>query len=285
MDGEYPAAYLKRSAADAEVVVDFDGAAHEFQRRFPDGGLKRCDFHPYFEGFLVNAWSAMLPTVSQSATRERALALLAEIAAWLRAHANVFDAADELQLIVGFAASVKKDSRQIFKCWLPASGLNELRGVDFTAVGGGLRELESWPMGVEFPIAQTIEKETIEKKTGQSSMTPEQFDDAVQMLRSADPMTFEDGYHWLQGDNLIQYVPQIAGLLQSEVDSDMRSKFVELVGDADLPEHIPLLVQELSHETREVRFWAHNQLSLSKHESAKAHAEKYRETNPDEDFY
>lgn len=116
-------------------------------------------------------------------------------------------------------------------------------------------------------------------------MTPEQFDKAIQMLRSADSMTYEDGYHWLQGHNLIKYLPQIVGLLQSEVDPDMRAKFVELVGDADLPEHIPLLVQELSHETREVRFWAYNQLSLSENETAKAHAEKYRQSHPDEDFY
>lgn len=116
------------------------------------------------------------------------------------------------------------------------------------------------------------------------SMTPTQFQEAIQMLRSADPMTYEDGYHWLQGDNLIPYVPQIVDLLQSEIDPSMRAKFVELVGDADLPEHIPVLVEELSHAAREVRFWAYNQLSLSEHQSAKARAKEYRESHPDEDF-
>lgn len=116
-------------------------------------------------------------------------------------------------------------------------------------------------------------------------MTPEQFDEAIKMLRSADPMTYEDGYHFLQGDNLIRYAPQIVCLLQSEVDPNMRAKFVELVGDADLPEHIPLLVQELSNPNREVRFWAYNQLSLSIHESAKREAQAYQRSHPDEDFY
>ena len=55
-------------------------------------------------------------------------------------------------------------------------------------------------------------------------MTPEQFDQSIQMLRSADPMTYEDGYHSLQGENLIRYAPQIVGLLQSEVDPDMRAR-------------------------------------------------------------
>ena len=116
-------------------------------------------------------------------------------------------------------------------------------------------------------------------------MTPEQFDRAIRMLRSTDPLTYEDGYQWLQGENLIRYVPQIVDLLQSEADPEMRARFVELVGDADLPVHIPLLVQELSHAAREVRFWAYNKLSLSEHESANAHAEEYRQSHPDEDFY
>ena len=116
-------------------------------------------------------------------------------------------------------------------------------------------------------------------------MTPEQFEESITMLRSTDPMTYEDGYHSLQGDNLIRYAPQIVGLLQSEVAPEMRAKLVELVGDADLPEHIPLLVQELSHPNREVRFWAYNQLSLSRHESANREAQEYRRSHPDEDFY
>ena len=116
-------------------------------------------------------------------------------------------------------------------------------------------------------------------------MTPEQFDEAIKMLRSDDPMTYEDGYHWLQGDNLIRYVHRIAQLMQSEDNPEMRAKFVELLGDADLQEHIPLLVQELSHENRDVRFWAYNQLSLSEHKAATDQAGHYRKTHPDEDFY
>ena len=98
-------------------------------------------------------------------------------------------------------------------------------------------------------------------------------------------MTYEDGYHLLQDHNLIQYAPQIVKLLQSEADPDMRAKFVELVGDADLAENIPHLMHELSHADRTVRFWAYNQLSQSQHDSARARAEEYRQSHPAEDFY
>ena len=70
-------------------------------------------------------------------------------------------------------------------------------------------------------------------------MTPEQFDEAVRMLRSVDSMTYEDGYLWLKGENLLIHAEQIAELLQCEVDPTMRGKFIELVGEADLPRAVP----------------------------------------------
>jgi hypothetical protein len=133
--------------------MSFQDAAREFRTSFPDGGLERCDFRPHFDGFVVNAWSAMLPLQTEAATRESALRLLAEIAQWLQAHAGTFGAGDRLQLIVGFPDSVKRACRQIFKCWLPAAGLGDLRGVEFAAVGGGFREMEAWPVGVVWPGA------------------------------------------------------------------------------------------------------------------------------------
>ena len=115
-------------------------------------------------------------------------------------------------------------------------------------------------------------------------MSPEQFHEAVQMLRSDDPMTYEEGYHWLQGENLEHYVHRIVELLQAETDPRMRGRFVELVGDADMIEYIPVLAQELSHASREVRHWAYNGLSLSEHTAGRDRAERFRATHPDEDF-
>lgn len=134
--------------------MSFDDAVKLFRTRFPDGGLERCDFRPNFDGYGVNAYSAMLPGRDAAVTREAALALLADIAAWLQAYPDVFGAGDKLQLVVGFPESVKRHARQIFKCWLPASRLAELQGVDFVAVGGGFRDMEVWPSGVAWPDAE-----------------------------------------------------------------------------------------------------------------------------------
>ena len=95
--------------------------------------MKRCNFRPHSDGYGVNAHSAILPLRDEAATRAAALALLAEIASWLQAHSGAFGAGDRIQLVVGFPESVKSGGRQIFKCYVPASRLAELRGVDFVA--------------------------------------------------------------------------------------------------------------------------------------------------------
>ncbi len=105
------------------------------------------------------------------------------------------------------------------------------------------------------------------------------------MLRSDDALTYEEGYHWLQGDNLRHHITAIVDLPHEQQDPEMRAKFVELLGDADLVEYIPVLVAELPHENREVHLWAYNQPSLSAHAKANAQAQAYRRSHPDEDFY
>lgn len=134
--------------------MKFEDAAQAFRARFPDGGMKRCDFRPHFDGYMVNAHSMILPAQDEAATREAALALLADIASWLQAYSSTFEPGDRLQLIVGFPESVKDSNRQILKCWLPASRLSELRGVDFAAVGGGFCDMEVWPIGVAWKDAE-----------------------------------------------------------------------------------------------------------------------------------
>lgn len=105
------------------------------------------------------------------------------------------------------------------------------------------------------------------------------------MLRSGDPMIYEDGYQWLQGAKLDQYIHEIVKLLRCEYDAVIRSKLVELVGNADKAEYIPLLVEQLSHDSPEVRLWAYSGLIYSEHELAKLHAARHRESHPNEEFY
>jgi hypothetical protein len=124
-----------------------------FITRFPDGNLERCDFRPHFDGDVVNASSAIMPRESEVATRTAALALLAEIAAWLKEHTGVFGTGGRINLVIGFSAKVKRNKRQIFKCRLPVCGLPALRGVDFSSVGGVFHEMQGWPEGLAWPSA------------------------------------------------------------------------------------------------------------------------------------
>ena len=117
-------------------------------------------------------------------------------------------------------------------------------------------------------------------------MTPAEFEEAIRMLRSTDAETYEEGFCWLEAEeNLLMYIPAMADRMQSEEDPRMRSTFVELIGNADLEEYVPLLVQELSHQNRLVRSWAYGVLSRSDHEFARSLADDYRQSHPEEDFY
>ncbi len=96
-------------------------------------------------------------------------------------------------------------------------------------------------------------------------------------------MTYEDGYHWLQG-YLDKYVGEIVQLMLNEKDPDMRAKFVELLGDSKDPEVIPIIEAELKSPHREVRFWAYNSLCYFENAEAERLAQKFKVENPDEDF-
>ncbi|WP_221031930.1 HEAT repeat domain-containing protein [Actomonas aquatica] len=109
------------------------------------------------------------------------------------------------------------------------------------------------------------------------------FEECVGMLRSKDPMTYEDGYQWLQGF-LSTHFKDIVVLMQKEQDEDIRSKFVELVGDSKRSEAIPILEAELKSDLMAVRSWAYSSLLYFEDPVAEKIAEEFRAQNPNEDF-
>lgn len=109
------------------------------------------------------------------------------------------------------------------------------------------------------------------------------FDKCVEMIRSSDPSTYEDGYQWLQGC-LNDYIDELAQLMLRETDPNMRSKFVELVGNSKNPRVIPLLEAELKSPHSEVRGWAYSSLCYFENSEAKRIAENFRIEHPNEDF-
>lgn len=97
-------------------------------------------------------------------------------------------------------------------------------------------------------------------------------------------MTYEDGYHWLLG-NVDAFFEKIVTLMHSEIEPQMRGKFIELLGDSTTKRVIPVFKAELSSSHRDVRFWAYSQLEYSEYPEANEIVEKYKEENPNEDWY
>ena len=114
-------------------------------------------------------------------------------------------------------------------------------------------------------------------------MDKPEFNECIEMLRSANPMTYEDGYHWLQG-YLDKYIDELIQLMLNEEKSEMRGKFVELVGNSKNPKVIPFLEAELRNPHREVRSWAYSSLRYFENPQAEKLAEKFKEENPNEEF-
>ena len=114
-------------------------------------------------------------------------------------------------------------------------------------------------------------------------MDKPEFNECIKMLRSTDPMTYEDGYQWLQG-YLDKYIDELIQLMLNEENPDMRARFVELAGNSKNPKVIPFLAAELENPQREVRSWAYSSLCYFENNEAEKLAAKFKEENPDEDF-
>ena len=115
-------------------------------------------------------------------------------------------------------------------------------------------------------------------------MTELEFKEAIEMLRSKDSMTFEDGFHWLIG-HADEYLEQLASLIQNEPIPDLRGKLIEVLGHCSNEKAISILAAELSNEDRDIRFWAHSQLEYFDNPKAEEIANKYKIENPNEDWY
>ena len=114
-------------------------------------------------------------------------------------------------------------------------------------------------------------------------MNQAEFNEIIALLRSDDPMTYEEGFHSLKG-RVDEALDKLIELEQMETDEKMRSRLVELIGESTEPSAIELLKSELDSPYYEVRMWAYSALCYSDSEEAKKLAQHYKVENPDEDF-
>jgi len=115
-------------------------------------------------------------------------------------------------------------------------------------------------------------------------MTEHEFNEAIDLLRSKDSMTFENGFQWLIGF-ADEYFEQLTILMQNEPNPDHRGKLIEVLGHCKNENAISVLAKELSSKHRDVRFWAHSQLEYFENPKAEEIAKQYKTENPDEDWY
>jgi hypothetical protein len=109
------------------------------------------------------------------------------------------------------------------------------------------------------------------------------FNECIKMIRSADPMIYEDGYQWLQG-YLDTCIDELVLLMLNEEQPDMRARFVEIIGNSKMSKVIPYLEAELKNPHDEVRSWAYSSLCYFENSEAEKIAQKFRKENPDENF-
>src|SRR5262245_46131359 len=128
--------------------MDYELLQKLFGWRFPSGAFTSCDMRPHFDGFGHNAYVAIEPLESAQATRALAYTRLAEMIEFLRPLRRLFEAHDRIQFAVGFPESVKPTQRRIFRGWIPATRLAEVRPPDFAAVGGAFGENDVWAVGL-----------------------------------------------------------------------------------------------------------------------------------------
>jgi len=131
----------------------YDLASWLFRRRFgANGGYSYCSFMEHWGGYAHSVYLTIEPAASVAATRDRALARFRELCLWLRATRLCFRRKDRCQIVVGIPLDVKSGGNQIFKGWLPATALRNLRRgtqpLDLESLGGGCTELPNWTMGL-----------------------------------------------------------------------------------------------------------------------------------------
>lgn len=112
------------------------------------------------------------------------------------------------------------------------------------------------------------------------------FERCLEMVLSRDAMTFEDGFHWLMGDDwgprLHGHAGELIALLPAHSDAYTRGKLLELLGYTASREAIPVLVEELAHPDATVRQWAVLSLEELPFREAQELATRYKLAHPGE---
>ena len=101
----------------------------------------------------------------------------------------------------------------------------------------------------------------------------------IELIRSDDPMTFEDGYH-LVLPKVADYADELVKLIEGENNPRIKSRFIELLGACDDKRFIPLFKGLLTEQADEVISWALSSLENMSSAEGKKIADEFRIKNP-----
>lgn len=80
-------------------------------------------------------------------------------------------------------------------------------------------------------------------------------------MRSKDPSTQEDGFHWLR-PYASEYVGELMQEFESEKSLGLQCWFLELIGDAKSEKSLAFLASQLRSPNERFRYWAIRGLRL-----------------------
>lgn len=86
-------------------------------------------------------------------------------------------------------------------------------------------------------------------------MSNRRFAQALEMMRSTDPQTSEDGFDFLR-EHADAYADDLIGAFEAEEDLRLRCWLLELVAEARSVTAIPVFAAQLESPDDEVRLWA-----------------------------
>jgi hypothetical protein len=84
---------------------------------------------------------------------------------------------------------------------------------------------------------------------------PNQFHHAMRLMRGRDPQKQEDGFHQLRS-HAGQHLEELITEFTDTTDHGLRCWLLELIGEAHLPDALPVLVAHLHGDDEPLRFWA-----------------------------
>jgi hypothetical protein len=130
-------------------MLKYSIAAWLFRRRFRgEGGFSSCSFVEHFGGYVHNVWLPVDPKQTTDETLGLATIRFKELCLWLRSVRLCLGNKDRCQIVVGFLPTLKDQSCQILKGWLPIRELHRVAlDTDPSALeslGGGCSEILNW---------------------------------------------------------------------------------------------------------------------------------------------